>query len=80
MLLGQGLRRQHMGDFAGADAESKRAKTAVGIGVAVGTDQRHVGQRQPEVGQVPSLLRRFVALLLITRPARKVQKACRALG
>ena len=43
---GRRLRRQHVLDFARADAEGQRAEGAVGRGVAVAADDRHSRQRQ----------------------------------
>jgi hypothetical protein len=39
--LRQTLRRQHVLNFAGADAEGQRAKGAVGAGMAVAANNRH---------------------------------------
>ena len=44
MLREQGLRRQHMLDLAGADAEGKRAERAMGGGVAVAAHDGRAGQ------------------------------------
>ena len=46
----QRLRRQHVFDFAGADAEGERAEGAVRRGVAVAADDRLAGQRQALLG------------------------------
>ena len=48
--LRQRLRRQHVLDFAGADAERQRAECAVGRGVAVAADDRHPRQGQARSG------------------------------
>ena len=48
--LQQTLRRQHVADFAGADAERQRAERAVRRGVAVAADDGHARLGQPELG------------------------------
>ena len=49
LALQQALRRQHMGDLGGADAEGKRAKGAVRRRVAVAADNRHAGLSEAEL-------------------------------
>ena len=46
LALQQALRRQHVLDFAGADAERERAESAMRRGVAVAADYRHAGLRE----------------------------------
>ena len=48
LVLQQGLRGQHVLDFAGADAEGQRAERAVRGRVAVAADDRHARLRQPK--------------------------------
>jgi hypothetical protein len=48
--LRQGLRGQHVLDFAGADAEGERAECAVGAGVRVAADDGHAGLGDAELG------------------------------
>ena len=48
--LDQRLRRQHMGQFAGADAEGQRAEAAMGAGMAVAADDQAAGQAQAQFG------------------------------
>ena len=48
--LRQRLRRQHMLDLAGADAERQRPERAVGRGVAVAAHHCHAGQRAALLG------------------------------
>ena len=48
--LQQALRRQHVADFGGADAERERAERAVRGGVAVAADDGHAGLRRAEFG------------------------------
>ena len=47
--LRQALRREHVLDLGGADAERERAERAVRGGVAVAADDRHPGLRQAEL-------------------------------
>jgi hypothetical protein len=48
-LLRQALRREHVLDFARADAEGERAERAVRARVAVAADDRHARLRQTEL-------------------------------
>ena len=48
--LQQGLRGQHMFDFAGADAKGQRPERAVRGRVAVAADDRHAGLGQSQLG------------------------------
>ena len=47
--LDQRLRRQHMGEFAGADAEGQRAEAAMGAGMAVAADDQAAGKAQAQL-------------------------------
>jgi hypothetical protein len=47
LALPQGLGRQHMTDFRGADAERECAECTMGRGVAVATHHDHAGLAQP---------------------------------
>jgi hypothetical protein len=49
-FLDQRLRRQHMLDLGGADAEGQRAERAMGRGVAVAADDGGAGQREALLG------------------------------
>jgi hypothetical protein len=48
--LDQGLGRQHMGEFARADAKCQRAQPAMGAGVAVAANDQRAGQAQAKFG------------------------------
>ena len=48
--LQQALRRQHVADFRGADAEGEGAERAMRRGVAVAADDRLARLREPELG------------------------------
>ena len=48
--LRQGLRGQHVLDFAGADAERQRAKRAMRRGMTIAADDGHARHRQPLFG------------------------------
>ncbi len=50
LLLHDGLRGEHVREFAGADAPGERAERAVGAGMAVAADQQRAGQREAEFG------------------------------
>jgi len=50
LALQQALRGQHLFHFAGADAESQRAKRAVRCRMAIAADYRHAGLRESEFG------------------------------
>ena len=50
-LLQQALRRQHLRDLAGADAERQRAQRAVRAGVAVAADDRAPRLREAQLGR-----------------------------
>ncbi len=47
--LHQALRRQHMRDLAGADAEGERPHAAMGTGVAVAADEERAGKAQAQL-------------------------------
>ena len=51
-LLNQRLRRQHMLDLGGADAESKRPEGAMGGGVRIAADNGHAGLRKALLGPI----------------------------
>ena len=48
LALQQALRREHVADFRGADAEGQRAERAVRARVAVAADDGHARLREPE--------------------------------
>ena len=48
--LDQRLRREHMGQLAGADAERQRAQPAMGAGMAVAADDQAAGKAEAKLG------------------------------